>query len=98
MAGVVPKKVDISAIFTFETGYSSAILEDFINETVDGYFGELSQEWEKEEHLIVRTSELETRLLKITGIADISNVKLNEIESNLVLAVDEIPVRGSLNG
>ncbi len=98
VAGVVPKKVDISAIFTFETGYSSAILEDIINETVDGYFGELSQEWEKEEHLIVRTSELETRLLKITGIADISNVKLNEIESNLVLAVDEIPVRGSLNG
>ena len=48
--------------------------------------------------MIVRTSELETRLLKITGIADISNVKLNEIESNLVLAVDEIPVRGSLNG
>lgn len=98
VSGVVAKTVDISVSFTFQMEYSFTALQDAICMAVDNYFHELSQSWAEEEHLIVRVSEIETRLLKITGITDIAHVKLNEAESNLVLAEDEIPVRGSLNG
>lgn len=98
VCGVTEKAIDLAASFVFRTEYSFAALQDTIYMAVDNYFYELSQSWENEEHLTVRVSEIETRLLKITGIADVAHVKLNGAESNLVLEADEIPVRGDWDG
>lgn len=98
VVGVTEKTVNFSATITYSRDYSFAILKDAICETIDNYFLELAEQWDSEEHLIVRTSELDTRLMKITGISDISNIRLNGSSSNLILAEGEIPVRGSVNG
>lgn len=98
VVGVTSKTVNFSATITYSRDYSFAILKDTICQTIDDYFAELAEQWEGEEHLIVRTSELDTRLMKITGISDISNIRLNGSASNLTLEDVEIPVRGSVNG
>ena len=98
VVGVVAKTINISADFTFQRDYSFSILKETICQTIDDYFAELSEGWGNEENLIVRISQIETRLLKITGIADISNITLNGSESNLILEKDEIPIRGNVDG
>ena len=98
VSGVVAKIINVSANLTFHPDYSFSTLKDVICETIDDYFSELSQGWGDEDNLIVRVSQIETRILKITGIIDIANVKLNDESSNITLAVDEIPVRGDVIG
>ena len=98
VVGVTEKTVNFSATITYSRDYSFAILKDTICEAIDNYFSELSQQWDSEDYLIVRTSEFDTRLMAITGISDISNIRLNGSASNLILSANEIPVRGSVNG
>ena len=98
VVGVSNRTVDVSATITYSRDYYFAILKEMICETIDNYFVELSQQWDSEEQLIVRTSEFDTRLMQITGISDISNIRLNGSASNLTLAADEIPIRGNVNG
>ena len=51
------------------------------------------EDWDKEDNLIVRISQLETRLLGVAGVLDITNTKMNNSTSNLSLESNEIPVR-----
>lgn len=98
VTGVAEKPVNFSAAITYSSDYSFAVLKDAVCQTIDDYFLELSEQWDREDGLVIRTGELDTRLMRITGISDISNIKLNGSSSNLMLAVDEIPVRGNVNG
>lgn len=98
VVGVANKTVNVSATITYSRDYSFAVLKNSIFQTVDDYFSELSQSWDTESNLIIRTSELDSRFMKITGISDITNIKLNGSSSNLTLAENEIPVRGDVNG
>ena len=98
VVGVSNKIINFSATITYSSDYSFAILKDTICQTIDNYFIELSEQWDSENNIIIRTSEFDNRLMKITGIRDISNIKLNNSGSNLTLEKDEIPVRGSVDG
>ena len=69
----------------------------YVTEAINGYFLELAQSWaDQDEALVVRISQIESRLLGITGILDIANTTINEKAANHTLALDHIPVLGSL--
>ena len=91
--GAVAKKISVSATFTLESGVNPADIKDSVNNIVDNYFKSLSTNWDKEDNLIVRISQLETRLLGVAGVLDITNTKMNNSTSNLSLESNEIPVR-----
>ncbi|HBF2860579.1 TPA: phage tail protein, partial [Clostridioides difficile] len=67
-------------------------------EAVDDYLNELNMSWEDEENLIVRISQIETRLLSIDGVLDIANTMINSIASNLNVDKDSIVLRGEVVG
>lgn len=48
-------------------------------------------------YLIVRVSQIETRILNIRGIVDIQNTALNGVEDNCVLGPYEVPVFGGVS-
>lgn len=48
------------------------------------------------EALVVRISQVESRLLGITGILDIANTKINGEAANCTLTLDHIPVLGTI--
>lgn len=98
VSGVESHAVGVSAEITYKHGYSFSVLQPFIEEMLDGYFTGLSQSWEDEDSIIVRTSEIETRMLKLEGIADVTDVTLDGLNKNLVLGSGEIPVRGAVYG
>lgn len=91
--GAVAKNITVSATFTLESGVDPTYIQDSVNNIVDNYFKSLSTNWDKEDNLITRISQLETRLLGVAGVLDITNTKMNNSSSNLSLQSNEIPVR-----
>lgn len=69
----------------------------YVTEAINGYFLELAQSWaDQNEALVVRISQVESRLLGITGILDIANTKINGEAANCTLTLDHIPVLGTI--
>lgn len=91
--GAEALNIAISATFTLESGISAAAIQDSVNEVIDNYFTNLSKTWDKEDSLIVRLSQIETRLLGVNGVLDVTNVKLNDTSGNISLESNQIPVR-----
>lgn len=98
VAGVTSVAVNIATTITYQDGWTWVDIEPYVNAAIDVYFHELAQSWDDESNVIVRISQIETRLLNITGVLDIGNTLINTVASNLVLGPDEIPVRGTVNG
>ena len=59
---------------------------------IENYLLELRKTWADEDHLIVRISQIETRLLGIKGIVDINGTTINGTADNLTLGKYEVPV------
>jgi uncharacterized phage protein gp47/JayE len=69
-----------------------------IKKAVDDYFKELSKTWADSQNLIVRISQLESRILDCEGVLDVFGATLNGSATNFSLDKDSIPVRGEING
>lgn len=93
-ADTVP--ITVHTILTFESGFGWFNLQSAIDTAVGDYLLELRRDWADSLALVVRISQIETRLLSITGILDISGTKINGEESNLNLGGFEIPVLGGV--
>lgn len=95
--GVQEETVDLGFALYYQRGWSWEDVSGYVTEAINGYFLELAQSWaDQDEALVVRISQIESRLLGITGILDIANTTINEKAANHTLAIDHIPVLGSL--
>ncbi len=93
--GVKERVVNISTNITYQQGWQWEDIKPYIEEAIDEYFLELIKEWEDVD-IIIRISQIETRILGIEGVIDVGNTEINGIAENLVLESDEIPVRGEI--
>lgn len=103
VVGAANSAINIGLHLTYSSG-SFVDYEEDIKQVIDDYFFELNQTWEQTQiatteqvsntGLVVRISQIETRILGISGITDIEHTTLNGEESNLTLGVDELAVRG----
>ena len=96
--GVREEPMDLSMSVTYREGDSFASLKQSMEKMMDEYFMELAETWSASDHLIVRISQVEARLLLLEGIVDISDVRINGASDNVTLAEDAIPVRGDVIG
>lgn len=97
---VAPVAVDIATEITYAEGWSWEAAGSIITAAIEKYLLELREAWENQDKLglIVRISQLESRILDCEGVIDISGTTLNGTASNLSLGVMEIPIRGTING
>lgn len=98
VVGVQGASVNIVTNITYQTGWNWESAKSYILNAIDQYFHQLGKEWEETEGLVVRISQLESRILSCEGVLDVSGTTLNGSASNVSLAVNEIPVRGTVNG
>lgn len=87
-------EVTVKTNITFDVGYGWSNLQSPIDEAISNYLLELRKSWADNPYLVVRISQIETRLLNIKGIVDIANTKLNGSTDNLTLGKYEVPVFG----
>lgn len=96
--GVSEKQVNIKTTITCKTGVLFEDIKSQVIAAVDAYFHELSANWEETNNIIVRISQIETRILGVNGVEDIAGTTLNGLEKNAVLEKMEIPVGGVIIG
>lgn len=85
-------EVTVKTNITFDVGYGWSNLQSPIDEAISNYLLELRKSWADNPYLVVRVSQIETRLLNIKGIVDIANTKLNGASENLTLGKYEVPM------
>lgn len=96
--GVEGVPVNIVTNITYREGWSWESAKSYILNAIDGYMTEIAKQWETSDSLVVRISQLESRILDCEGVIDIADTKLNGLASNLSLTENQIPVRGTVNG
>lgn len=94
--GTTQKEIQIETNIVYQTGWSWKTSGNYIEKAIDAYFQELAKNWASSDQLIVRISQIETRILDCAGVIDISNTKINGNAENLILESNSIPVRGSV--
>lgn len=85
-------EITVKTHITFDVGYSWSNLQSLIDEAISNYLLELRKTWAASPYLVVRISQIETRLLGIKGVVDIDSTKINGVSDNLTLSKYEIPV------
>lgn len=85
-------EVTVKTNITFDVGYGWSNLQSPIDEAISNYLLELRKSWADNPYLVVRISQIETRLMNIKGIVDIANTKLNGASENLTLGKYEVPM------
>jgi len=93
---VKEKSINISVNITLVENKSAGNIEETIKNEINKYFLELKKTWEDSASIIVRISQIETRILNIDDVLDVSNAKINEISSNIEISSDEIPTMGTV--
>ncbi|MCM3748025.1 baseplate J/gp47 family protein [Paenibacillus pasadenensis] len=96
IASAAPVVINVETNLTLQTGTTPAQLERDVRAAIEAYFMTLKRSWSSEEWLVVRISQLETRILGITGITDITGTTLNGTAANLELGAETLPVLGTV--
>ena len=95
---VKTKSINIDTNIVYDSGYNFNALKSHIQNAIDSYFLELNKSWDTADNIVVRISNIESKILAINGIKDIADTKLNGTASNAILDPDTIAVRGTFNG
>ena len=93
--GFAGTMINVSTTLTFTAGGNLSECQPYIDAALDTYYKDLNSTWSKEAALIIRISQIESRLLALTGITDISGTTINGKSTNLTLDKDAVAVRGS---
>ena len=67
-----------------------------IENAIDEYLASLNKDWENQDNIVVRISQIETRVLGIPTVIDITGTKINGVEENYTADKDSIVKRGEL--
>ncbi len=96
VAGVSDQSVTVALTLTYEANVTWEDVQPAVQAAIQTYFVELARSWEGAAALIVRINQIETRILGINGILDMTNTTLNGMAANLQLDPDKIPVLGGV--
>ena len=90
-------QINVRTKITFEQGYGWEKLKSQIESVTAAYLSELRREWADAAALVIRISQIETRILGIRGIIDVEDTTLNGHEGNCILGSYEVPVFGGVS-
>lgn len=90
--------ITVNAALTFQDGTGWEDIKPEAEKAVNEYFASLRSQWAGSASLIVRISQIETRLLSLDGVLDIQGTAINGNEKNIQLPEDSVPILGEING
>lgn len=101
--GAAESRIDVTFALILDAGFVFTDVETKIRKVIADYFTELTRdEWAKHENakpkqLIIRISQIETRVLDVEGVVDITGTTINGEAANLTLPAENIPVLGGVS-
>lgn len=97
IAGTASQPIDVTTTVTLAAGLSPGMIQTEVEQAISEYLYLLRKAWADEEALIVRISQIESRLLTVKGIIDVNGTLLNGQAANIELGIDEIPLLGAVS-
>lgn len=88
--------VKITTSITFDPSYTFERVREQIEVLMNDYMLSLRKQWASSDELIVRVSQIETKLLSVEGVIDVADTKINGKAENLNLNEYQVPVFGSI--
>ena len=96
VVGVTGTAISVSFKLTFATGYTWDTVKTAVTKAIQDYFVALAKDWANQSGITVRVSQVETKVLSVDGVIDITGTKINGGTQNIALASDAIPVMGGI--
>ena len=96
IVGVNESVININTSIVYQPGYEFEMVKTDLERTIDEYLNGLNSVWEDEDNIIVRISQLETRILGVKGVLDIMNTTINGVSENYTVHKDSIVKRGEV--
>lgn len=87
-------QINILTKITFQEGFFWEKQEDTIIEILQKYMLEIRKDWANVNESIIRISQIETRIMSLPGVIDITGTKINGESSNYILKDASIPTLG----
>lgn len=91
--------VNVNVPLEFDTGYSWDNMQTTVENTIAAYLLELRTSWKNYQtgvSTVVRVSQIESRLLALTGVVDVGSTKINGVAANLTISGNDVPVMGTV--
>ncbi len=88
--------VCITTNIVYDMGYDWETCQNSIEKEVEAYFSELQKGWSANIGLVVRISSINTAILSVQGVIDVTGTILNDAEGNLLFSEYKIPVFGGI--
>lgn len=96
VVGVNEVSIDISLMATLQPGYEWSNVQAQVENAIDEYLASLNKDWENQDNIVVRISQIETRVLSVPTIIDVFRTKINGVEENYTADKDCIVKRGEV--
>lgn len=90
--------INIETTLIYKSGYTWESVKADVKTAVDNYLGDLNESWADSDTIRVRISQLESRMLSVTGVLDIRDTTINGKAENLEVDKDSLVLRGTING
>nr|WP_233167445.1 baseplate J/gp47 family protein [Paenibacillus roseus] len=94
--GVQSLTVNVETTLTLAAGMTPGQVQADVEAVLAAYLRDLRKDWSNQAQLVVRTAQLDARILTIAGIEDVADTRLNGSPANLTLGADEIPTVGTV--
>ena len=95
VAGAQGIAINVAFVLTLE-GVTWDAVKPHVEAAIQTYFDALVQTWADSNNLVVRISQIESQILNVDGVIDISGTQLNGGTANISLTATQIPVLGDV--
>lgn len=94
--GVSAESINITTRLTLSSGLDPAQVQIEVEEAINDYLLELRKDWANQQNIVVRTAQIDARLLTVPGVEDVMDTQINGVHANVTLEADEIPLLGAV--
>jgi len=85
-------EITVNTTVTLEEGFEISVVKTAIETAINNYLTEVKKEWEDSNTLTIRIAHIESRMLDVNGVVDITETTINGSTSNLILTNEQIPL------
>jgi len=96
VVGATHYPIAVATNLVLETAADPETVRGLVEQAIETYFLELRQAWNTEDPIVVRISQIDTRILDVSGVLDVKNTELNGRSGNLLLADMQVPMPDGL--
>lgn len=90
--------ITISCQIEYMEGYTWDDVEEAFSDSVAAYLRSLRETWEDSDGLVVRQGRIESILLDIPGVDDVTSISIASGSGNYIMADTAVPIVGELSG